>query len=291
MPTGPAHSTARRRRLRPVDFLLLAYNFVVLCVIAARTSSVAGWGWLLLAHLLIIVLVWLVRTPDLGIVGRAIAELYPLILLAGLYSELDVLNAGRVVHDALIQHWEGWLFGGQPSRDWWRSHPSQFWSLLLHGAYLAYYPVLVVPAFWLAARRRLASLQRFVLTVMIAFVACYLVFLFLPVAGPYYAFPRPTGPFVQTVTARWVYDALRQGSSFGAAFPSSHVAATVAALLAGWAANRRLGLLLLLPTLLLIVAVVYCQMHYAVDAISGLMVGLAAAEAGRQATRGVTATA
>lgn len=271
------------RRYRPVDWLLLGYNVAVVAVLAVRAPELAGWAWLLLAHLLIFLLIWLVRLPGLGTVGRAIAELYPLILLVGLYSELDVLNAGRPVHDALVQHWETMLFGGQPSRDWWRSSPSVIWSFILHGAYLAYYPILIVPAFWMAAHRRVASLRVFILSVMTAFVACYLCFIFLPVAGPYYAFPRPEGPFVGTLTARWVYDTLSQGSSFGAAFPSSHVAATVAALLAGWRASRRLGMALLLPTGLLIVAVVYCQMHYAVDALAGLGVGLVAAEIGRRA--------
>jgi membrane-associated phospholipid phosphatase len=270
-------------RFRPVDWLLLGYNVAVVAVLAVRAPELAGWAWLLLAHLLIFLLIWLVRLPGLGTVGRAIAELYPLILLVGLYSELDVLNAGRPVHDALVQHWETMLFGGQPSRDWWRSSPSVIWSFILHGAYLAYYPILIVPAFWMAAHRRVASLRVFILSVMTAFVACYLCFIFLPVAGPYYAFPRPEGPFVGTLTARWVYDTLSQGSSFGAAFPSSHVAATVAALLAGWRASRRLGMALLLPTGLLIVAVVYCQMHYAVDALAGLGVGLVAAEIGRRA--------
>jgi membrane-associated phospholipid phosphatase len=79
-----------------------------------------------------------------------------------------------------------------------------------------------------------------------------------------------------------VYDALSQGSSFGAAFPSSHVAGTVAALLASWQSSRRLGLLLLVPTGLLLVAVVYCQMHYAVDALAGLGIGVLAGEAGRR---------
>jgi membrane-associated phospholipid phosphatase len=135
----------------------------------------------------------------------------------------------------------------------------------------------------MASHRRVASLRVFILSVMTAFVACYLSFIFLPVAGPYYAFPRPDGPFVGTLTARWVYDTLSQGSSFGAAFPSSHVAATVAAMLSGWRASRKLGMLLLLPTGLLIVAVVYCQMHYAVDALAGLAVGVIAGEIGRRA--------
>ena len=282
--TNEPGSTARAllTRATPVDWLLSGYNLIIVVVLLVRAPDLQGWSWLLLAHLLIFVLIILVRTPGLGGIGRSIAELYPLILLVGLYSELDVLNAGRVAHDALIQHWEAALFGGQPSRDWWRSAPSLFWSLILHGAYLAYYPILVLPAFWFAAHRQLHALRGFVFSVMTAFVACYLFFIFMPVAGPYYAFARPTGPFVQTLTARWVYDALAQGSSFGAAFPSSHVAATVAALLAGWRSSRRLGALLLVPTLLLLVAVVYCQMHYAVDALTGLAIGVLAGEAGRR---------
>ena len=73
--------------------------------------------------------------------------------------------------------------------------------------------------------------------------------------------------------ARLVYATLAQGSSYGAAFPSSHVAAAVAATLAAYAGSRRLGLLLTIPTLLLAVGVVYCQMHYAIDALTGAALG------------------
>ena len=87
-------------------------------------------------------------------------------------------------------------------------------------------------------------------------------------------FPRPSGSFVDNPMARLVYAMLAGGSSYGAAFPSSHVAASVAATIAGWSASRRLGVVLLVLTALLTVAVVYCQMHYAVDALAGLGVGL-----------------
>ena len=55
------------------------------------------------------------------------------------------------------------------------------------------------------------------------------------------------------------------------------MAATVAAAFACYRASRRLGLLLILPTILLTAGVVYCQMHYAVDAAAGLAVGCAVA--------------
>jgi membrane-associated phospholipid phosphatase len=201
-------------------------------------------------------------------------EIAPLLLLFGFYAELDVLNGGDpVVHDALIQQWEAVLMGGQPSRDWWRTAPSAFWSSLLHGAYLGYYLILTVPPLVLALRRDITGLRRFMLMVMTTFVVCYVFFIFAPVAGPYYVFPRPEGAFVDNAMARLVYGALEGGSSYGAAFPSSHVAATAAAVIASWRAWKRLGMALLLPAVLLVVSVVYCQMHYAVDALAGLIIG------------------
>ena len=104
-------------------------------------------------------------------------------------------------------------------------------------------------------------------------MVCYLVFIFFPVAGPYYVLARPDPWFVDNLFARAVYDTLATGSSYGAAFPSSHVAAAVAATLSAGRGSRWLGWSLAVPTVLLTVAVVYCQMHYGVDAIAGLLTG------------------
>ena len=268
-----------RRRvalLRPVDWLVVGYVLVVSLVVAIRAPELSGWPWLLLAHGLILLLVLLVHSPGVGRAGAILRDLYPIILLAGFYSELDVLNAGRPVYDGLVRSWEAMLFGGQPSRDWWRAAPSNAASLIFHATYFSYYPMILVPAIWLAAWKRAPLLRRFVFGVMAAFIFCYLVFLILPVAGPYYEFARPSGSFVANPAAQLVYTTLSSGSSYGAAFPSSHVAATIAALITVWAASRKAGLVMLLPALLLPVAVVYCQMHYAVDALSGLLVGLVA---------------
>jgi len=276
--TGVLGSAARPTPLRPVERLILGYGTVVVGVILLRTPPVPGRPYLLVAHALIYLLLWLFTRPGLGPVGRGIREAAPLILLFGLYSELDLLNARiPMVHDALIQRWELALFGWEPAREWWRDHPSSFWSFVLHGAYISYYLILSVPAAILAMRGDVVGLRRFILMVIGSFVFCYLFFIFLPVAGPYYAFPRPTGAFVDNVMARIVYGALESGSSYGAAFPSSHVAATIAALCASWRASRRLGLAVLVPAALLTISVVYCQMHYAIDAIAGLAVGLGVA--------------
>jgi membrane-associated phospholipid phosphatase len=275
--TLPARSSVRSAAepLRPVDLILASYLIVVSVVAAARLPGNSGGWWLLLAHALFAALLFLITRPGLGPVGKTLREIYPLLLLPALYSELDVLNSGSgPLYDGLVQRWELLVFGGQISREWWQSAPSRFWSTTFHAAYLSYYLIISAPALYFAWRGDLPAVRRFVLVVITTFVLCYLAFIFFPVAGPYYQFARPDRWFISNLPARLTYEALATGSSYGAAFPSSHVAAAVAATLAAARSSRRLGMVLLIPTMLMTVGVVYCQMHYGVDALAGLAVGL-----------------
>lgn len=273
-----AAAAPRRGTLQAVDLLLLGYLAIVSVVALRRAPTQPECWWLLGAHALFLVLLALITRPQSGRLGRTLREIYPLLLLVGLYGELDVLNGiGATVHDAVVQRWELALFGAQVSRDWWQAAPSRFWSTVLHGAYFSYYLVVTLPALYFVCRGDLRAVRQFVLVLIATFVSCYLVFIFFPVAGPYYVFPAPAAWFTDNLPARLVYRTLAAGSSYGAAFPSSHVAATVAAALAAKRQSTRLGLLLLVPTALLTVGVVYCQMHYGVDAIAGLLVGVTVA--------------
>jgi membrane-associated phospholipid phosphatase len=277
-PSIPMRVPPRQPRLLPVDIVLLGYLAVVSVVAIHRAGARPACWWVVAANAMTAVLIALLWRPGLGRVGRTLREIYPLLLLVGLYGQLDVLNSGGVqVHDGLVQRWELALFGTQLSRVWWRAAPSTLWSTVLHAAYFSYYFVVSIPAFYFLHRGDVPAARRFVLSVMTTFVVCYLVFIFFPVAGPYYMFPRPSPWFLDNAAARLVYDTLAEGSSYGAAFPSSHVAATVAAALAAASGSRHLGLVLLVPTILLGVGVVYCQMHYGVDALAGLAVGIAVA--------------
>ena len=91
------------RNLLPVDRLLLGYVAVVSAVALARLSAFPECGWLLVANALIVTLVLLVTRADLGPLGRALRDVYPILLLIALYASLDILNGGgRVaVHDAV----------------------------------------------------------------------------------------------------------------------------------------------------------------------------------------------
>ncbi len=264
-----------RPQWRLADRLIAGYG-VLVAVVAATRLGRPGMAWILAAHLALPFLAWLaVRAPDTPF-GRALKAVYPVILIVGLYSAIDVLNGFGTTRtgDAVIQQIEAQLFGGQPSRDWWRAHPSEFWSTVFYATYLSYYLLVPLPAIVFLARQRYRELNMYMNGLIATYLVCYVAYIFFPVAGPYYQFPHPSGAFVANLPARLVYGALERGSSFGAAFPSSHVAATVAATVGAWYGSRRLGLVMAVPAAMLAVAVVYCQMHYAVDSLTGLVLGL-----------------
>lgn len=261
-------------RFRPVDWVVLAWVAVAFVVALGRLGSAPRVEWVLAAHALVILLIVLVRRPLHGRVGTALGDLYPLLILVPLYGSLDLLAGGGGVRtfDAGVRRWEELIFGGQPSLTWWQAAPSRLWSTVFHASYFSYYVVVPAGPLWFLARGDRRALHRSVLAILAAFVACYLAFLFVPVAGPYYEFPRPAAVMVDNWAARLVYGVLEKGSSYGAAFPSSHVAATLAATGAAAFASRGLGAVLAVPSLMLSIGVVYCQMHYAVDAVAGAVV-------------------
>jgi PAP2 superfamily protein len=264
------------KRYTPIDIATILY--VVLATVAVllsfRGDDIPGWPWLLVAHALLALLVWLApRARVAGPVGRVFGDWYPMLLLAALYGEIGVLtlDAG-FQNDLAIQRFEAWVFGSQLSYRWIREMPSPVLSWLLHTCYLAYYAILYGSplGLWFSDRRDPA--RRTIFAVMVTFYVCYVMFLFFPVAGPRYAFDEAHNAATAVWPAQLTQRVLDLGDSWGAAFPSSHVAAAVVATLCALRYWRRLGLLLTPLTLGLIAAVVYGQFHYAVDALAGLIV-------------------
>jgi len=263
-------------RLRAIDLATLAYVGVatVAWLRLVSDDAIGERALLPAVHALLVVLVLLApRARAAGPLGRFLGEWYPLLLLPGLYGEVHALTVhAGFQNEHWIQQLEGWVFGSQVSYRWIRAQPSRLLSWILHVAYLAYYPILYGSplGLWLGGRRE-ASRQT-IFAIMVTFYLCYASFLVFPVAGPRYAFGTvhnaATGVWPARV-AGWLID---HGDSWGAAFPSSHVAAAVVATGMALRHWRRLGLVLLPFTIGLIPATVYGQFHYGVDALAGLAV-------------------
>jgi hypothetical protein len=266
------------RGFTAIDLATAGYVVVattaVLYGVAFHSEGVPGWQWLLVAHALLVALVLLAPKARLaGPVGRFLGDWYPMLLLAALYGEIGVLTlSAGFQNDLWIQRLETFVFGSEVSYRWIRESPNVLLSWLLHACYLAYYPILYASplALWMSGRRD--ESRHTIFAVMATFYLCYIIFIFFPVAGPRYAFDAAHNAATEVWPARFASWLLDRGDSWGAAFPSSHVAASVVATGMALRYWRPVGLVLLPLTVGLTLAVVYGQFHYAVDALSGLVV-------------------
>ncbi len=209
-----------------------------------------------------------------------IADWYPLLLVPALYTELAALNLtvwnGRYF-DPLILAAERALFGVQPSRALAASAPYPALSEALHASYLSYYLIIYVPPLVLWLRGRRDAFAKAVFTLMLAFFAHYLFFIYFPVQGPRYLFPAPGGAIARGHAYALAHRLLEAGSSRGAAFPSSHVGVSVAQCVNVVRYIPWLAPVAVLLTIGLGVGAVYGGFHYATDAMAGLGLGLLSA--------------
>ena len=265
----------KRSHLIPVDIALLAYTAITtVAVLVYARSDGTGWLWFLGANALTVVVVFLApRARTAGRLGQFLGDFYPLLLLAGTYSAVGLVTRPHGhPHDVAIQQLEQWMFGSQVSYRWIREMPNPVWSWFMHLSYLSYYPILSVPplVLWFRGRRDAARVTLF--GTLTALYVCYVAFMFFPVAGPRYAFALADNAATHVWPARFTQALLNGGDSWGAAFPSSHVAGAMVATLCAFYFSRPLGLSFLPWAIGLVLGVVYGQFHYAVDALAGLVV-------------------
>ncbi len=277
----------RRRvpRVDSLDRLTVGYICIATIVLIAHFMGWRGASptatetvWLLVAHLLVITLA--ILAPISRARARThsfLAEWYPAIVMGSLYSTIGLLNStSGAIHtfDGLVQGWELDIFGRMVAYDWIRAMPNPVLSAILHLSYISYY-VLVIAAplgFWFTRKR--GEARQAIFAASFCFFVCYAVFLLFPVAGPLYYWPFPDNAATQIWPAQWAESIVLRGDAYGSAFPSSHVAVSVVATIFAFRGSKPLGWILLFPTIGIFFGVVYSQIHYGVDALAGLVVGL-----------------
>ena len=217
-------------------------------------------------------------------------------LLAWWYPDTYELNRIFMNMDYIFAGWEQSLFGFQPALVFAKNFPSHIISELMDMGYFMYYPIIAYVALYYFFLKY-QEFERCTFILMAAFLIYYVIFIFVPVAGPtfYYeavglhdiangVFPA-LGDYFNTHTDclpspgdpdglfyRLVEDAKDAGERPTAAFPSSHVGiSTVCMLLAIHTRKKWLVYSILPIYLFLCMATVYIQAHYLIDAIAGMV--------------------
>lgn len=288
--------------LLPIEWITLGYtlftSLLILLCYNDLSDPVRMWQgrlWVAGGTLLF----WLLGRLFPGELTRLLRSLFPLGLLGYWYPDtydfcqllpnLDHFFAG-------IDHQ---LFGCQPALTFSHVLPGKLWSELFHLGYFSYYPLIFLTALApLAVDRRQFEPTAFV--IMGGFLLYYLIYLFLPVAGPQYYFcavdphtvhdglypalgdyfrshtelrpsPGPEGLFRHLVELTQA-----GGERPTAAFPSSHVGMSTILMLLLWQGGRRRLFCVALPFYLLLCgATVYIEAHYLIDVFGGLLSAVA----------------
>ena len=200
---------------------------------------------------------------------------YPLVLYGLLYYQTGLINRVIVPRflDGFFMNLDVRIFGEFPGFFLRGKHGNAFLDEFFHFFYFTYY--LIIPLTGILLFRKDTKLfESFIFQLSSLFYLCFLIYILLPVEGPIALRKQydHQGGLFQTMV-----DFIYAGAENpGAAFPSSHVAATF--LVAWWGSTHfeRMKIFYWLTFLLLSIATVYCMFHYAVDVIGGLLLGVLA---------------
>ena len=190
------------------------------------------------------------------------------------------------------------LFGCQPALLFDQVCSGLFWREAFNMGYWLYYPMIALVSFYyFFCRPKEAGRCTFV--IMASFFLYYLVYIFLPVAGPQFYFPvigeeiAVAGPYPELgdyfnlhpgitiaqegkggLFTELVGMAQGAGERPTAAFPSSHIGVTTILVMLAYRAKKWLFAVMFPVYVLLCCATVYIKAHYLVDAIAGLVTGV-----------------
>lgn len=190
------------------------------------------------------------------------------------------------------------IFACQPALLFDQACSSLFWREAFNMGYWLYYPMIALVSFFYFFRRP-KDVERCTFVIMSSFFLYYLIYIFLPVAGPQFYFPvigdelAVAGPYPEIgdyfnlnpeitiaqegkggLFTELVGVAQSSGERPTAAFPSSHIGITVILVMLAFRAKRLLAYMLFPIFVLLCCATVYIKAHYLVDAIAGLATGV-----------------
>ncbi len=306
----------KQKGLLPVEWAVIVYTLFTLVLMVIMRGQLHEFNSMLLFRakvLASIALMWAVyrwRPCRFTMLARLVVQVC---WLGQWYPGTYEFNRCFLNLEHLFCDWEQWLFACEPSvkfsEDWLAPGVHLFAPLcyllseLMDMGYASYYPIIIFTVLFYFLYRE-PQLQKAVFTLLSSFFLFYVIFIFLPVAGPTFYFKAvgldlinqgvypnighyfefhsdladdclPSPGWTKGVMWQIVEFAKWAGESPTAAFPSSHVGVTTVCLsLLYRTGNRRVFYSVLPFAILMFFATFYIQAHYAIDAIFGVLFGL-----------------
>ena len=261
----------------PSDWLFALFNLLLALAWISRAGAASYAPWLAAAHLVAATLPWLLRGRTLSRPVQWLRDLYPILWIAGFWSELDfhsaLIDTSR--QDALIARLDIAVFGSHLHQTWLARMPSLLLSEFMQFSYFLYYPLLAFVPLLIIVKGDGNAIRELWFRVVLCYLACYACYLYFPVNGPdgdlSFTFPQFTVGYIY----RFNFWLRASGDSLGTSFPSSHVAGAVALAWSAWRfLSRRQAITASIVTGLIFFATFLTQQHFAIDSAAGLVLAV-----------------
>ncbi|GAC1619592.1 MAG: hypothetical protein PVS2B2_01400 [Candidatus Acidiferrum sp.] len=200
---------------------------------------------------------------------------YPHLFFLFCFEELGHLMGLISPHwqDAKLIALDQWLTGVNPVL-WLEQFATPARNDFMQFAYLTYFVYLLVLGGILYYRREWHAYWSVMTYSVVAYAIGYVIAISFPIESPWFAMASlwredlRGGPFTATIAFIEHFGRVR-----GAAFPSEHVAGSVAALWGAWRHRRWLYWVMLPLVLCMCVSTVWGRYHYVVDVFGGIITG------------------
>lgn len=273
-------------KMRPMDRITVAYLIWVILAAILGNNRPVTWVWFVAMNaagiLLIVSASW--NRERLSPLLRIIYDWYPVwgigIVFEMLHGHIQVLTDRW--YDPVFLAADVKLFGTIPSAYFEQFYSKPLNELIMLG-YFSYYFLPYVISVPLYRRSNRQAFHQTAAALFLSFLPCLVLFLIFPAQSPrqYYSHFRSV-PLEGYIITALEHRLVSFGGLLGGAFPSSHCAVAVAALLQAWRHHRKVFGLFLFFVPLLSLATVYGWYHYAVDVFAGWLIGIAAVIAVRR---------
>jgi len=204
--------------------------------------------------------------------------LYPVLLFGYFYTSGHAFN--RIIFrdwlDPFFMGIDQFIFGYLPSLVWGKLYSHWAIQELFHFAYFCYYPMIAgIPIYLYFTQKD--AFREVIFNLTFVFYCCYTIYSVLPVIGGRFL-PEAMaltktyrgGPFTHIMV--FIY---RTSNHLGGAFPSSHIAIAIVLTISALKYIRPLGYICTVITFFLSLATVYCHYHWFIDAVFGILTGIA----------------
>jgi len=265
--------------LKPIDILIISYISIISIIILIFNKNLSHWYIYIGLHIGIILFILFLNLHQFRD-NNVIDFIHNWYIIPGfifLYNEIGKLCTIVFPYyfDNIIIQLEEIIFKMQPSIELARILDSFVLSEIFHFGYISYFIMIPLLPAALYAGGNKDKFKRVVFGITFTFLSCYLIFIFFPVMGPRFAFAdKLTGEMKSFFFRDIILFIFERGAVKGAAFPSSHVAVAVVILLFAFKYQKKLYNTFFPLVIFLIIGTVYGRFHYAIDSITGAVLGV-----------------